>query len=222
MDDHQAQCPPSTRKSDAVIKLLPSPSKNSTGALNSSTVLSRFNILSPLQSSSILGIFNVSSVAAVRIYPGDNVFTLISGIPGLDPHSAARDRASCRTPDLDVLYAAVSTPLFTFVPLILATRTMLPLTLAWRISRATACADKNVPVTLMSMRRRNRSTENSVAGSLSETPAQATRPRMGCRAVEATADMACVTSSGLVTSHLWYLTMPEYFLAVSSRGAVLY
>lgn len=56
---------------------------------------------------------------------------------------------------------------------------------AIHISRATACAAANVPVTLISIRRRKRSIENSCAGSLSETPAQATRPRMGYLSVGA-------------------------------------
>lgn len=37
------------------------------------------------------------------MYPGLTEFTLMSGEPGRDPHSAARDRVICRTADFDAL-----------------------------------------------------------------------------------------------------------------------
>lgn len=107
---YQAQWPPSTLKSDPVMKLLPSPSKKRTGARNSSAVLRRYSMLSPTHCASIPGFASDSVVASVRMYPGESVLTRMSGMLILEPHSAARDRPSWWTAALDALYPAVSTP----------------------------------------------------------------------------------------------------------------
>lgn len=109
-DVYQAVWPPSTFKSAPVMKLLPSARRNIIGARYSSVADMRFSMFSADHSCSCVGLDRDSAVSGVLIYPGLIVFTLIEGNPGRPPHSAARERPSWRTADLEELYAAVSSP----------------------------------------------------------------------------------------------------------------
>lgn len=69
--------------------------------------------------------------------------------------------------------------LFDTCPLILATKTMLPVVFVLSISLAVACATKKVPVTFISSMRRKVVGENVVDGPFRDSPAQATSPFSG-------------------------------------------
>lgn len=90
--------------------------------------------------------------------------------------------------------------LFDTCPLMLATRTMLPVVFVFTFSRAVACAMRNVPVTFISSIRRNDAAGKSVEGPFSDSPAHATSPFMGYRRVGTNLTKASVTAFSSVTS----------------------
>jgi hypothetical protein len=160
--------------------------------------LSRSSMLSSVHWRNIPGSDRESTVIRVLMYPGEIEFTRINGMSGRLPHSAARERVSCTTAAFEELYAAVSTPyarqvllpsgrtplfkqgkptLLLPCALMLAMNTMLPCAPCLWISRATTCAHRNAPVTLMSSIRRSWLAGKSTDGPSPEMPAQQSRPR---------------------------------------------
>jgi hypothetical protein len=97
---YQAQCPPSIRRSDPVMKLLASLIKNTAAPLYSSGLLSLSSIFCFGHSSFRSGYStNNASTIAVTMYPGLMVFTRMPYMP----HSEARLRASWTTPAFEAL-----------------------------------------------------------------------------------------------------------------------
>lgn len=133
------------------MKLLPSPRRNRTGARYSCGSDMRPSIFPSAQALPHPRA-RASAVMAVLTCPGLIVLTLIGGESFGFPHSAARLRASCSTAAFEQLYAAVGKPyqgisaskwmtsvyvetltLLAMLPLMLATKTILPGTLlAWK------------------------------------------------------------------------------------------
>jgi hypothetical protein len=73
------------------------------GPRYSSAVDSRLSMLSSDHSFLRFGSESVSLVMRVLMYPGLMELTRIEGLPMRLPHSAARERASCSTADLEEL-----------------------------------------------------------------------------------------------------------------------
>ena len=97
---YQAQCPPSIRRSEPVMKLLASLIRNTAAPLYSSGLLSLPSIFCFGHSSFRSGYStNNASTIAVTMYPGLMVFTRMPYMP----HSDARLRASWTTPAFEAL-----------------------------------------------------------------------------------------------------------------------